>query len=55
MGMGRHREAVMTFEKGLKIDPLNPDLKLGLQRGNAAVLKDLAEGGVLASRLQFIL
>ena len=44
MGLGRHREAALTFERGLELDALNPDLKLGLQDANEAVLKDLALG-----------
>lgn len=44
MGLGRHREAVMVFEKGLAVDAFQPEIKLGLERANQAVLKDLAEG-----------
>lgn len=44
MGLGRYREAAMVFEKGLCVDALQPELKLGLERANQAVLKDLAEG-----------
>jgi hypothetical protein len=31
MGLGRHREAVTVFDEGVKLDPGNPHLKLGLQ------------------------
>lgn len=34
----------MTFEKGLAMDPFNPDLKLGLEAANQGVLQDLLEG-----------
>ena len=44
LALRRHREAVSTFEKGLEIDPLNPELKYGLHRANQAVLKDIVEG-----------
>ncbi|KAI8104703.1 hypothetical protein M9434_003256 [Picochlorum sp. BPE23] len=44
MGLGRYREAVGVFEKGLSMDAFNPDLKLGLEKANQAILKDLAEG-----------
>lgn len=44
MGLGRHREAAIVFEKGLSVDALQPELKLGLERANQAVLKDLAQG-----------
>ena len=44
MGLGRHREAAMVFEKGLSVDAFNPDLKLGLERANQHILQDLSEG-----------
>jgi len=44
LGLGRHREAVATIERGLQLDPLNIDLKLALEEANQRVLQDLAEG-----------
>lgn len=44
LGLGRHREAVGVFEEGVRLDPLNPDLKLGLQAANEGLLRDLVEG-----------
>lgn len=35
---------VGVFEEALKLDPLNPELKLGLQRANEGLVKDLVEG-----------
>ena len=44
VGLGRHREAVLTYEEGLKVDPFNWDLKRGLQEASDGVVKDLLSG-----------
>lgn len=44
MGLHRYREAVQAFETGLEIDPINPEMKLGLQEANQGVLEDLVHG-----------
>jgi hypothetical protein len=46
LGLQRYREAATAFESGLKLDPLNPGLKLGLQEANQGVLKDLVKGKI---------
>ncbi len=35
------------FEEGVRLDPLNPDLKLGLQAASEGLVKDLVEGNFL--------
>jgi type III protein arginine methyltransferase len=44
LGLDRSREAAAAFEEGLKLDPFNVDLKVGLQEANQRVLSDLVEG-----------
>lgn len=44
LGLGRHREAVGVFEEGVRMDPLNPHLKQGLQQANQGLLQDLVQG-----------
>lgn len=44
LALGRHREAALVFEKGLEYDPMNLDLKYGLQRANDGIVKDILEG-----------
>ena len=47
--MGRAREAAAAFGEGLKADPLDLDLKRGLQDAERAVLADLVEGAPAAA------
>ena len=44
LGLERHREAAAVFVEALKLDPLNPELRLGLQEAEQAALADLVEG-----------
>ena len=44
MGLGRHQEASLAFEEGLRMDPFNWDIKLGLEEAGKLVLKDLLTG-----------
>ena len=44
VGLGRFREASMTAEAGLKLDPFNLALKLASEQATQGILKDLLEG-----------
>jgi protein arginine N-methyltransferase 7 len=44
LGLQRLREAADTFDKGLKCDPFNEDLKLGLEEAQRLILEDLLSG-----------
>ena len=44
LGLQRNREAVLTFEEGLEVDPFSWDLKKGLQEAYDGVMKDLLSG-----------
>lgn len=44
IGLGRHREASLTFEKGLELDPWNIDLRKGLESASKKIVEDLMHG-----------
>ncbi len=44
LGLSRYREAASVFEEGLAMDPINLDMKLGLEKAQQGILDDLMTG-----------
>ena len=43
-GLGRHREAALALEEGLRLDPFDWPLKQALEAATQGILRDLVEG-----------
>ena len=50
LGLERYREASASFNKGLKHDPFNEELKQGLEEAQQAIFADILEGKSLHVR-----
>ncbi len=51
-GLGRHREAALALEEGLRMDPFDWPLKQALEAATQGIVRDLVEGVFLASQKQ---
>ena len=47
LGLGNFRAAQATFDKGLKLDPFNEDLKEGLEEAQQRILEDILNGNAM--------
>lgn len=48
-GLGRHREAALALEEGLRLDPFDWPLKQALEAATQGILRDLVEGAFPAA------